>query len=358
MDSLNCPLTCDIFRDPVIGQDGHTYERRDITIWLEQHGTSPITREKMSVESLRPNYIVRKMAEEFATVSKRIGYQFRLDIDIRRKETRPWFQTFGKAIYKAEWIGKQGPPIVLVKIDGAKANREALFYVRLSSHPYIVRTYGLVESDPNSVMLVQEYAEKGDLVELLRDDNFRPIRDVLVEIFIQIIDAMICLADNRIVHGDLACRNVLVFRCNTAILEENLVKLTDFGLTKGSDIFSVAGSSSKTTMTIIPVRYAAPEILETNGDRASYSEKSDVYSLGVLMWEACSYGIIPYASLSDDNDVRRCKLRGDQLPRPTICDDGLWSLILDCWKIQPAERPTFKELRRKITRLVQGSKLT
>lgn len=355
MESLNCPLTCDIFRDPVIGQDGHTYERQDIITWLQRHGTSPLTREPMSVESLRPNHIVRKMVEEFTAVSKSTEYQFRLNIDIRKKETRPWFQTFGKAIYKAEWIGKQGPPIIIIRIDGARANREALFYVQLSSHPHIIRTFGLVESEPNSIMLVQEYAEKGDLSELLRDGGFKPLRNVLVEIFIQIIDAMICLADNKIVHGDLACRNVLVFRCNPTMPEENLVKLTDFGLTKGSDIFSVTGSSAKTTMTIIPVRYAAPEILETNGVRACYSEKSDVYSMGVLMWEACSYGGLPYASLDDDSDVCRCKLRGEQLPQPTICDEDLWSFILDCWKMKPDERPTFNELRRKITRLTYHS---
>ncbi|CAF3698936.1 unnamed protein product [Rotaria sp. Silwood1] len=358
MDSLNCPLTCDIFRDPVIGQDGHTYERKDIIAWLQRHGTSPITREPMNIESLRPNHVVHKIVDEFAAISKKKDYQFRLNVDVRKTETRPWFQTFSKAIYKAEWVGRQGPPIVLIKIDGAKANHEALFYVQLSCHPHIVRTFGLVESDMNSVMLVQECAEQGNLVKLLRENNFKPIRNVLVEIFIQIIDAMICLADNKIVHGDLACRNVLVFRCNPIVPEENLVKLTDFGLTQGSNIFSVAASSSKTTMTIIPVRYAAPELLRTNGDKMFYSEKSDVYSMGVLMWEACSYGTLPFVSLTNDTDVRRCKLRGDQLPRPTICDEDFWSAIVHCWRLEPSERPTFKELRRKIMHLAHGSNST
>ncbi|CAF4688699.1 unnamed protein product [Rotaria socialis] len=358
MDSLNCPLTCDIFRDPVIGQDGHTYEREDIIAWLQQHRTSPITREPMTIESLRPNHIVRKMIDEFVAVSKKKEYQFHLNVDVRKTETRPWFQTFTKAIYKAEWVGRQGPPIVLIKIDGAKANREALFYVQLGCHPHIVRTFGLVESDINSVMLVQECAEQGNLAELLQENNFKPIRSVLVEIFTQIIDAMICLADNKIVHGGLACRNVLVFRCNPIIPEENLVKLTDFGLTQGSDLFSVAASSLQTVMTIVPVRYAAPEILRTNSNTMFYSEKSDVYSMGVLMWEACSYGTLPFASLSDDRDVRRYKLRGDQLPRPATCDEDLWSAIIHCWRLESSERPTFKELRRKIMDSAHGSDST
>lgn len=355
MDSLNCPLTCDIFRDPVIGVDGHTYERKDIIAWLQQHGTSPITREPMSVDSLRPNHIVRKMIEEFTAVSLRQNYQFRLNIDVRKSETRPWFIQYSKAIYKAEWITKQGPPIVLIQIDGAQANREAQFYVQLSCHPHIVRTFGLVESDPNSVLLVQECAEIGDLTTMLREKDFKPTRNVLIEIFNQIVDAMICLADNGIVHGDLSCRNVLVFRCSSNVPEETLVKLTDFGLTKGSDLFSVSASSSQTTMSVIPTRYAAPEILQAAGDGIFYSEKSDIYSMGVLMWEACSYGTIPFASLADDSDVCRYKLGGAHLPRPAVCDEELWSTIIHCWKLQPNERPTFKELRQRIMRLIHRS---
>ena len=355
MDSLKCPITCELLRDPVIGSDGHTYERESITSWLQQHGTSPLTREPMVIESLRPNHSIRQMIDEFAVISQKNEYQFRLNVDVRKTETRPWFKVFNKSIYKAEWVQKQGPPIVLMKIEGAKASREASFYVKFSCHPHIVRTYGLVETDPNSVMLVQEYAENGDLGELLREDGCKPNRHVLIEIFTQIIDAMICLADNKIVHGDLACRNVLVFRFDASDPEKNLVKLSDFGLTKVSDIFSVATSTSQTTTIIIPTRYCAPEVLRTNGDRTSYSEKSDVYSMGVLMWEACSYGALPFSSVNDDNEVRRCKLRGDQLPRPAVCENDLWSTILQCWKSPPSERPSFKELKRQIIRLAQAS---
>ncbi|CAF4539728.1 unnamed protein product, partial [Rotaria magnacalcarata] len=63
---------------------------------------------------------------------------------------------------------KLGPPIVLIKINGARAKREASFYVQLSCHPHIVRTYGFIDSDSSaSIMLVQEYAPGGDLSNLL-----------------------------------------------------------------------------------------------------------------------------------------------------------------------------------------------
>ncbi len=61
-----------------------THERKDITAGLQQHGTSPITREPMTIESPRPNHIVRKMIAEFAAVSKKNDYQFRPYIDVSK----------------------------------------------------------------------------------------------------------------------------------------------------------------------------------------------------------------------------------------------------------------------------------
>lgn len=356
MEMLQCPLTLYVFRDPVIGSDGHTYERESITEWLRLSGTSPLTNEPMSIESLRPNYIVRQLVEQFTEDPNKKEYRFRLDVDLRKTETRPLFQTFSKSIYKAEWINRSGSPIVLMKIEGAKANREASFYAKLSWHPHIVRTYGLVESDPNCVMLIQEYAQKGDLAELLRENNFRPTIEVLIEIFLQIVDAMIFLADKNIVHGDLACRNVLVCQCEPNDINKNLVKLSDFGLTKESNLFSVTTSSSQIMMTEIPIRYAAPELIQNDKEQMNYSEKSDVYSFGTLMWEACSYGSLPFSSISDDNEVRHLKLYGDLLPQPPICDQILWQIIVVCWEREPAKRPTFKALKEMLSPLSVKSK--
>lgn len=347
MESLKCPITCEIFIDPVTAEDGHTYERDAITNWLTKSPTSPMTREPMQISSLRPNYIVKKMVEELSSSSIKKQYHFELNVDIRKTKNRPLFQAPGKTIYEAEWISRAGSTIILLKIHGAKASREADFYVKLGCHPHIVRTHGMLESEPNTLTLVQEFAPEGDLSELLRERTFRPSSAVLIEVFIQIADAMICLADNSIVHGDLACRNVLVFQMNDSDPKENLVKLTDFGLTRASTLYTVTDSTASTTIVIIPVRYAAPEILQ-NDNKANYTEKSDVYSMGVLMWEAYSSGQIPYASIDNDNEVRRLKLKGEILVQPNNCDQSLWDIITGCWQQQPSARPTFKTLKRSL----------
>jgi hypothetical protein len=57
------------------------------------------------------------------------------------------------------------------------------------------------------------------------------------------------LAYNGTVHGDLACRNVLIFRFDPMDPKRNLVKLTNFGLSRFSAIYSsVTGSVSTTTI--------------------------------------------------------------------------------------------------------------
>ncbi|CAM2712428.1 unnamed protein product [Rotaria socialis] len=63
-DALLCPITSDLFEDPVLAEDGHTYERQAIVQWIRQNGTSPITREPLHEKNLRTNYTIRKLVEE------------------------------------------------------------------------------------------------------------------------------------------------------------------------------------------------------------------------------------------------------------------------------------------------------
>jgi hypothetical protein len=60
-----CPIGLTIMKDPAIGPDGHTYELTAITEWLLQHKVSPITRQEMSVNRLRPNIALRKIIEDW-----------------------------------------------------------------------------------------------------------------------------------------------------------------------------------------------------------------------------------------------------------------------------------------------------
>lgn len=61
---LICPITFELFRDPVLAGDGHVYERKAITRWIFQHGTSPLTREPLKVDELQPATDLRDLADQ------------------------------------------------------------------------------------------------------------------------------------------------------------------------------------------------------------------------------------------------------------------------------------------------------
>jgi serine/threonine protein kinase len=355
-DSLLCPITLELFNDPVLAQDGHTYEREAIIEWIQKNGRSPITDQKLSLEHLYPNYAIKKAVDHFEKSMKNKNYQYILDIDVKRRSGRPLFQTFGKTIYYAEWLptNKNRPEIILLKIDGARAKKEASFYVDLSRHPHIVRTYGFVyeenDEENNAIMLLQEHASMGSLFDLLQERKKAPNENILIEIFLQIIDAMIFLSFNGVVHADLACRNVLVFRFDENIPRNNIVKITDFGLSRHSNLYSLSPGAAKTTLNIIPTRYVAPEILSKNVTPDDYTEKSDIYSMGVLMWEAYSRGAIPWSKISEDNEVTRRIINGEFLPKPSNCSESYWSIICKTWAKLPKDRPTFAELKHLLTK--------
>ena len=62
-----CPITMNVMQDPVVGPDGHTYERTAIVDWLTTSGQnqSPMTREPMTVDQLKPNYALRTAIERW-----------------------------------------------------------------------------------------------------------------------------------------------------------------------------------------------------------------------------------------------------------------------------------------------------
>lgn len=355
-DSLLCPITLELFRDPVLAQDGHTYEKDAITEWIGKNGRSPITDQRLSLEHLYPNYAIKKAVEHFEKSMKKKNYHYILDVDVKKKSGRPLFQTFGKTIYYAEWLptNDHRPEIIILKIDGARAKKEASFYVDLSRYPHIVRTYGFVYQDNdeenNAIMLLQEHASMGSLYDFLQERKKVPDEKILVQMFLQIIDAMIFLSFNGVVHADLACRNVLVFRFDEKNPSNSIVKITDFGLSRHSSLYSLAPGAAKTTLNIIPVRYVAPEILSTNGTPDDYTEKSDLYSMGILMWEAYSRGAVPWSKISDDNEVIRRVMNGEFLPKPSNCSEAYWSIICQTWSRLPKERPTFTELKDLVTK--------
>jgi serine/threonine protein kinase len=144
------------------------------------------------------------------------------------------------------------------------------------SHPNIVGIYDVGDED-GFYYIVMEYVEGKTLKELIKEQSPMPPSQV-IDIGIQICDALECAHRNRIVHRDIKSQNIM-------ITPDGRVKVTDFGIAR-------AASSSTITNTgnvFGSVHYFSPE--QASGDEAD--ERSDIYSVGVVLYEAFS-GKLPF----------------------------------------------------------------
>ena len=90
----------------------------------------------------------------------------------------------------------------------------------------------------------------------------------------------------------------------------------------------------------LPIKWMAPESLTEN----VFSNKSDVWSFGVVMWELFSFGKVPYPGF-DFRQLIRELLNGYRMETPPLATNVISGLMTDCWKTEPNERPTFHQLQ-------------
>lgn len=156
-----------------------------------------------------------------------------------------------------------------------KFKREAQSSASLS-HPNIVGIYD-VGTENNNYYIVMEYIKGQTLKELIKSKGTLGV-EYATNIAIQICYALDHAHKNHIVHRDIKSHNIL-------IREDNSVKVTDFGIAR-----AVSSSTITNTGNVIgSVHYFSPEQA-----RGGYTdEKSDIYSLGVVMYEMLS-GRLPF----------------------------------------------------------------
>ncbi|XP_069025954.1 neurotrophic tyrosine kinase, receptor, type 2b [Embiotoca jacksoni] len=230
--------------------------------------------------------------------------------------------------------------------------REAELLTNLQ-HEHIVTFYGVcVESDP--LIMVFEYMKHGDLNKFLRSHGPDAVlmadgqHSILVEltqsqmlhIAQQIAAGMVYLASQHFVHRDLATRNCLVG-------ENLLVKIGDFGMSRdvySTDYYRVGGH------TMLPIRWMPPESIMYR----RFTTESDVWSLGVVLWEIFTYGKQPWYQLSN-NEVIECITQGRVLQRPRTCPKEVYDLMLGCWQREPYMRLNIKEIHSMLQSLAKAS---
>mgnify|MGYP005984868875 CR=1 FL=1 len=142
---------------------------------------------------------------------------------------------------------------------------------------------------------------------------------------LQIAKGMSHLEKIGVTHRDLAARNIL-------INEHKILKISDFGLSR-------CGPYVNHKTKRLPLRWMAIEAIVEQ----KYDSKSDVWSFGVVLWEIGTLGAFPYDQVPD-SFIQQFLQLGRRLDRPEICTNELYSVMQQCWSLDPEQRPTFREL--------------
>ncbi|CAB1418331.1 unnamed protein product [Pleuronectes platessa] len=151
----------------------------------------------------------------------------------------------------------------------------------------------------------------------------------------QVASGMAFLELQNYIHRDLAARNVLVG-------ENNLCKIADFGLArvfmKENENVYEAREGTK-----FPVKWTAPEAIHDN----KFTIKSDVWSFGVLLYEIMTFGQMPYPAMTNYQVVQRIP-QGYRMQCPPHCPKVMYDIMMDCWKENEQDRPTFETLQWRL----------
>ena len=245
-------------------------------------------------------------------------------------------------VYKATWQGTEAAIKMLqLKTLSTKITREfekECDIMMQCLHPSIIRLYGIC-TEPGHFGMVMEYMQKS-LRDRLDDDNELSWTK-RISIALEISQGLAFLHSKGILHRDLKSHNILLDKNENA-------KITDFGLAKVK--LEISSSSSKSSKaTVGSIRWRAPELVDF--PPAETSTVTDVYSLGMILWELASRKL-PYSYSSDETVVRGWIAGNKKEKIPEDCPKALAEIIQECWSA-PDKRPKASEIVSRLEQLLK-----
>ncbi|KLL05030.1 MAG: serine/threonine-protein kinase sepA-like [Mycoplasmataceae bacterium RV_VA103A] len=187
---------------------------------------------------------------------------------------------------------------------------------------YIIQYYGAY-FDNQELLVIMDHAENGNLTKFINDNkNKEQDWNFNNELIKQMTLGLVYIHQQNIIHRDLKSMNIL-------LTNNYQVKISDFGLSR-TKIISSSYSKDSVKGTL---RWMAPEIIKEK----NFSEKSDIYSLGMIIWEIAAKCTTPFKDF-DDSLVYLRIINNEKEEIPNNTPSDIRFIIEQCWKDNSNER--------------------
>uniref|UniRef100_A0A158PAX1 Tyrosine-protein kinase n=1 Tax=Angiostrongylus cantonensis TaxID=6313 RepID=A0A158PAX1_ANGCA len=209
--------------------------------------------------------------------------------------------------------------------------------MRNFEHPNVVKFYG-VAAGQEPLMVIMELVNCGALDSYLRKQE-QPL-EKKNEMILQAAWGVEYLHMKNVLHRDIAARNCLY--------GDNKVKISDFGLTREGTVYQMDPHKR------VPIRWLAPETLRM----AIYTQKTDVFSYGIMCWEIYNNGIEPYPGMTvaevNQNVCPSFVREGYRMELPAYIAPEIQNIIkVRCWSTNPNDRFSMADIAKHLQRILQ-----
>uniref|UniRef100_H3CWP4 non-specific serine/threonine protein kinase n=1 Tax=Tetraodon nigroviridis TaxID=99883 RepID=H3CWP4_TETNG len=263
---------------------------------------------------------------------------------------------FGKVLLGEVSAGLSTTQVVVKELKASASVQDQMQFLeevqpyRTLQHPALLQCLAQC-SEVTPYLLVMEFCPLGDAKSYLHScrqaDSQAPDPLLLQRMACDIASGLLHLHKNNFVHSDLALRNCL-------LTSDMSVKIGDYGLSHSrfKDDYYVTQDQIW-----VPLRWIAPELIdEVHGNLliVDQTKSSNIWSLGVTLWELLELGGQPYRHYSD-RQVLTYAVKEQQLklPKPQLhfsMDERWYEVMQFCW-LQPDLRPCSEEVHLLVTYL-------